>query len=126
MLSTMGGKGGYALARSPSDITLSEMIEAIEGPPRLTVCCGQAESGDHGEAHDCELEKGCRIQRPIRRIHASLRSFLDHVTLARIAFDDGQAPIAIGSRMRTEPSHDDAAPKPVWNTAIGLKHEQGV
>ena len=97
IVSTMGGKGGYSLARGADRISLADIIEAIEGPPRLTLCCGgHLESGD--EPHDCELEPDCRIKRPIRRIHASLRNFLDQVTLARIAFDDDSTPVSLRSK----------------------------
>lgn len=96
IVSTMGGKGGYQLARTADGITLADIIEAIEGAPRLTLCCsGEAPREAAGETHDCELEPDCRIKRPIRRVHASLRNFLDQVTLARIAFDDGPTPISL-------------------------------
>lgn len=44
---TRGAHGGYLLARSPAEITLAEVIEALEGPIALaecpvgTGCCGE-------------------------------------------------------------------------------------
>ena len=37
--STMGSRGGYALARPAERISLAEMIDALEGPVKLTACC---------------------------------------------------------------------------------------
>ncbi len=44
---TRGAHGGYALARSPLDITVAEIVEVLEGPldlvdcPSGAGCCGQ-------------------------------------------------------------------------------------
>ncbi|MCH9035661.1 MAG: Rrf2 family transcriptional regulator [Planctomycetes bacterium] len=80
--SAMGAKGGYALSRPPRTISLAEMIDAIEGTFKLTVCCGDADQG----MDMCELQEGCRVVEPLRRIHARLRGFLGEITLAEIAF----------------------------------------
>ncbi len=81
--SAMGAKGGYALSRPPEAIDLADMIDAIEGTFKLTVCCG-GESDD--EIDTCGLQKGCQVVGPLRRVHARLREFLSEVTLAEIAF----------------------------------------
>lgn len=81
--SAMGSKGGYRIARPASEISLAEMIDAIEGPFKLALCCGPA-----AECEDdvCDLEDNCQIKEPVRRVHVSLRRFLSQVTLAQIAF----------------------------------------
>jgi Rrf2 family protein len=38
LLSSRGIRGGFALARTPSEITLMEIIEAVEGPISVTPC----------------------------------------------------------------------------------------
>lgn len=89
--STMGSKGGYQLAKEPSEISLAEMIEATEGGFKLTPCC----PGDLGlNDQTCELEETCPVKDPVRYVHQSLRWFLDQVTLAQIAFHT--VPIVLG------------------------------
>ena len=83
--STMGSKGGYQLARPPDRINLADMIDAIEGPFKLAVCCGDHGSMRHDD--DCELSSSCRIKEPVRRVHQGLRDYLSGVSLAELAFD---------------------------------------
>ncbi len=82
--SAMGSKGGYRLARAASEITLAELIGAIEGQFRLAACCD-----DEPELNDpvCDLAESCQIKGPVKRVHDALRGFLGDVTLAQIAFD---------------------------------------
>ncbi len=82
--SVMGSKGGYSLARPADQISLAEIIDAIEGPFKLTACCGEPDPGDDG---NCEMEDDCRIKEPVRRVHERLHSFLGEVTLAYVASD---------------------------------------
>ena len=82
--STRGAKGGYRLARRPGEITLADLIRAVESPIRFARCCHTDEGDDEGE---CDKEDVCRIKGPVRRVHQSLREFLGQVTLAQIAWD---------------------------------------
>ena len=81
--SVMGAKGGYALVRPPAEITLAQIIDAIEGTFRLTICC---ESDQSPEPSECNLQDNCQIVEPLRRVHERLRQFLGEVSLAEIAF----------------------------------------
>ncbi|HET9083742.1 MAG TPA: Rrf2 family transcriptional regulator [Candidatus Limnocylindrales bacterium] len=53
--STTGRAGGYVLARSPADIALLEVIEAVEGDSRRTTCVlrgGPCGRDGHCQVHD--------------------------------------------------------------------------
>jgi Rrf2 family protein len=90
--STMGSKGGYRLAKRPEEISVAELINAIEGPFKLTACCSE-ENQDDGQ--NCGLASNCRIKGSVWKVHESLRQFLGKVTLAHIAFDT--VPVQVGS-----------------------------
>ncbi|NOY99235.1 MAG: Rrf2 family transcriptional regulator [Chloroflexi bacterium] len=48
-----GARGGVILARSPEDITLLEVVEAIDGPIRLNECV--SDDGMCGFSDECPL-----------------------------------------------------------------------
>src|SRR5512145_493176 len=48
-----GARGGVTLAREPKEITLLEVVEAIDGPIQLNECVG--ESGSCTFDHECPL-----------------------------------------------------------------------
>jgi Rrf2 family protein len=48
-----GARGGVTLAREPKDITLLEVIEAIDGPIMLNECVGESSTCTFDE--DCPL-----------------------------------------------------------------------
>ena len=50
---TRGASGGVSLARAPKDITLKEVIEAIDGPITLNRCTRDPDA--------CDLSPGCPI-----------------------------------------------------------------
>ena len=93
LTSTQGPSGGYGLARPANQITLAEVIEAIEGPARLTVCCPMP---DGESVQRCFPEDSCKIKATVRSVHDRLREFLDAVTLADNAND--RIPSATRSR----------------------------
>jgi Rrf2 family protein len=49
-----GARGGVSLARDPKDITLLEVVEAIDGPIQLNECLGEDGS--------CMFENNCPIK----------------------------------------------------------------
>ena len=81
--STQGVSGGYRLARPAEQITLSDIVQAVQGPVRLALCCTDS-TDNHGD-HVCRLEDSCRIKATVRGVHDRMMEFLAQVTLAQIA-----------------------------------------
>ena len=81
--SVRGARGGYHLAVAPEQLTLSAVIEAVEGPVRL-VSCIRVSPGDRG----CKRFAYCSIRRPVHKVHQQLVKFLGGVTVADLAFDE--------------------------------------
>jgi len=74
VLSTRGIKGGYALARAPENISVAEVICALEGPIALTECSISHEG--------CEQAAGCGISGNWSLINKAIQTALEAVTLA--------------------------------------------
>jgi Rrf2 family protein len=90
--SVRGAQGGYRLAKSADAIRLVDIIEAIDGPSKLTQCCSLVVHTDEsGEA--CTLEKKCRIKGPMQGVHRGLQEFMSQIVLSQIAF--GFVPVRI-------------------------------
>jgi len=69
-----GAAGGYRLARSAKDISLAEIVEALDGPIGLTECS----LGHAG----CERQSFCAVSRDWQGIGAAIDSALRGVSLA--------------------------------------------
>lgn len=89
-----GVKGGYALLRSPRDVTLAELLEAIEEGFKLTVCNGHA-AHPPAAADNCSLEHVCPVKGPIAEIHRRLTDVLRGVTLAELFDPAGPPPTVL-------------------------------
>ena len=74
LVSHRGSKGGYRLAREPEELTVAEMIRALNGPVGLTDCA-------IGPAL-CEHETMCAIRQPWQMISRVVEQALESVTLA--------------------------------------------
>ena len=85
LVSVRGAGGGFTLARSASEISLAEMVEAVEGPIAMTQCSGSE------EASDCALDAHCRIKPHMSMVSRAVRGALDSVSLESLAFDLGTA-----------------------------------
>jgi FeS assembly SUF system regulator len=76
--SSRGLHGGYRLARPAVEISAAAILEALEGPPRLTDCA----STDHAR---CELETTCRVGNAWQRLNRAIHQSLHDITLAELA-----------------------------------------
>ncbi len=74
--SEQGRHGGYRLARAPSEISLSDIIEAVEGPIALTECIEQD--------GDCQIRPHCAPRSHWVYINAAFRQALLTVTLDQL------------------------------------------
>ena len=83
-----GVAGGYRLARPATEITLVEIVEAMEGPLAMTEC-----SGHEGQ---CDIAHSCGARANWRRINDVVADALRRVSLAEMALppaaDDALAP----------------------------------
>ncbi|MBV7257312.1 SUF system Fe-S cluster assembly regulator [Pacificimonas sp. WHA3] len=73
--STRGASGGAALSRPASDIRLTEIVEAVDGPIGLTQCL-------HDGAGDCAIGVSCNVRPHWTIINQKVRSAFDDVSLA--------------------------------------------
>jgi len=51
--SSRGPLGGYTLSRSPDDITLSSIIEAVDEKVKTVACRRESKKGCHGKSFKC-------------------------------------------------------------------------
>lgn len=72
-----GVKGGYALARTADEISVAELIAALEGPIAITECISVE--------GDCSHEASCKVRSNWERINDAVRTALEGISLAEMA-----------------------------------------
>ena len=77
--SVRGAGGGFTLARPVSEISLADIVEAVEGPIAMTQCSGS------DEASDCALDAHCRVKAHMGVVSDAVRGALGAVTLQSLA-----------------------------------------
>jgi Rrf2 family protein len=83
LTSVQGMNGGYRLGRAPRDISVAQVVEAIDGPLTLTAC---AEA-----AGDCDQFEKCSIRDPLHRIRERIATALASCSIAELVTDGGAA-----------------------------------
>src|SRR5215470_16573130 len=78
LVSQLGIKGGYSLAKAPREISVAEIIAVLEGPVALTECSTDV-SGL------CDLEPCCPIKNNQRIISQAVSGALENVMLSDLA-----------------------------------------
>ena len=76
--SSRGASGGYRLTRTPEEITVAEIIQAMNGPIALTACVD-------GNSGCCEVESFCPMRGNWDKVNDAIRQALGSVSLADMA-----------------------------------------
>jgi FeS assembly SUF system regulator len=77
LTSVRGATGGFSLARPAGDISLADVVEAVEGPIAMTVC-------SEGRS-DCALDAHCRVKPHMGVVGNAVRGALGAVSLTELA-----------------------------------------
>jgi FeS assembly SUF system regulator len=77
LTSQRGLKGGFKLEREAGEITVTQIIEAIDGPITLTSCVE--------EDFDCDYYKLCTMRPHWQAINEAVRTALGNITLLQIS-----------------------------------------
>ena len=73
-----GAGGGFRLARLAGEISLADIVEAVEGPIALTMC-------SDSNNHECILDAHCRVKPHIGVVGRAVRGALGAVNLTELA-----------------------------------------
>ena len=75
--SARGVSGGFALSRPAAEISLADIVEAVEGPIAMTIC-------SEGRS-DCALDAHCRVKPHMGIVGNAVRGALGAVSLTELA-----------------------------------------
>ena len=78
LVSIRGASGGYRLAKNPGDVTLMEMVAALEGPLALTECAT-------GDPCDCDRLDVCGLRDNWSMVNSLMQRTLENYTLEQMA-----------------------------------------
>ena len=94
LASHQGTRGGYQLSRQPRQITVADVIQAIDGPVTVTACS----MTDDGQ---CEQFAKCNVRDPLWRVRERILSALGECTIAELAADPPRPPPARAAVLHT-------------------------
>lgn len=77
VVSIRGAAGGYRLARPASDISVGDVLRALEGDVRAVICTAQTEEG-------CEGEELCVTKYVWQRINESIEKTVDEMMIDQL------------------------------------------
>jgi FeS assembly SUF system regulator len=83
--SQRGAGGGFQLARPADAISVTQVIEAVDGPIALTHCTESV--------HDCSFENLCQLKAPWQVINRVVKDSLTSVTLADLVRATTRTPL---------------------------------
>lgn len=69
----MGPRGGFILGRDPSQISLREVVETIQGPISINRCLVAADA--------CQRQRDCGARAKLAELQQHVRDYLDRITL---------------------------------------------
>ena len=97
VIAQRGAAGGYTLSRSPEQISVAQIIQALEGPIALTACVD-------GAVESCEVASLCPMRGNWNKVNAAIQDALTSVSLADMSSFSG----AFGVPPASSPQRPDA------------------
>ena len=79
LASHQGTRGGYHLSRSPSVISVADVIQAVDGPLTVTACSTDEEN--------CDQYSKCSVRDPLWRIKERILFALQSCSISELASD---------------------------------------
>lgn len=76
-----GPTGGYRLTRLPADVSIGEVIEAIDGPIAIIQCW---DSDARAGGDNCKQAPHCHLRGPLAKIQEEMERLLRTMTLAEV------------------------------------------
>ena len=79
IVSQNGPKGGYVLSRRAAEISVGEVIRALEWPINIVSCL---------EDSACPQMERCSLRRPVKKLQVAITQMLDTMSLAELTTED--------------------------------------
>jgi Rrf2 family protein len=80
--SRKGPGGGYQLGRAPDQISVGDIVRALDGPLALVSCVSQTA---YSPCEECVTEKDCAVRRIFQQVRDQTARILDGTTLKAAA-----------------------------------------
>jgi len=74
--SLMGPSGGYRMAKLPSEVTLGEIVDLLQGPVKINRCLSDEEA--------CSRQHTCVVSESLKKIQRDLEKYMTTVTLEQL------------------------------------------
>jgi Rrf2 family protein len=90
LVSQQGTRGGYLLARPATEMSVADVIQAVDGPLAVTACATTEDT--------CDQYDKCNIRDPLWRIKDRIVTALSTCSIAEMASDGGaEAPVPVAA-----------------------------
>ncbi|HVY19213.1 MAG TPA: Rrf2 family transcriptional regulator [Bauldia sp.] len=83
VVSSRGRSGGYMLVKRPAEMTISDVLRAIDGPIAPLPCISRTA---YRRCEDCKDEKTCSVHRLFAETYAATLALWEATTLADALF----------------------------------------
>ena len=92
--SARGVHGGYELAVAPDDLSIGQVVRALEGEVRFVECVPLADPST--PTSPCQIESNCPVKAPLRRVHRRIQEVLDEMTFDQLLAEAIASPAGSG------------------------------